>query len=108
MLVLANNQARDGHTITGAHPDQPARLRAALDGLTEAGLHDVIAPVAARPATLDELALVHDAAYLRELEQFCSTGGGRIDTDTVAAAGSWSTAVEAAGAGLAAVAELER
>ena len=107
MLVLANNQDHDGHATAGAHPDQPARLRAALDGIAEAGLHDAVRPVPARAATPEELALVHDASYLEQLERFCAAGGGRIDADTVAAPGSWQTALDAAGAGLAAVAELE-
>ena len=37
-----------------------------------------------RLATFDELATVHDASYLRELEAFCAGGGGRLDPDTFA------------------------
>src|SRR4029077_15995571 len=54
-------------------------------------------------ATFDELATVHDASYLRELEAFCADGGGRLDPDTFAGVNSGHAAREAAGAGLAAI-----
>ena len=47
---------------------------------------------APRPATVDELALVHERSYLDALESFCSSGGGHLDPDTVAvrpAPGRW-------------------
>jgi len=107
VLVLANNQDHDGHVTRRSHPEQPARLRAALDGITEAGLTDAVQPVGPSPATTEELTRIHDPAYLQRLEAFCRTGGGDLDLDTQAASGSWTTAVDAAGAGLAAVAALE-
>ena len=53
-------------------------------------------------------ARAHDPAYLAELEAFCAEGGGDIDADTYARPDSWTAARRAAGAGLAALAELER
>ena len=70
-----------------------------------AALGDVDLPVrllAPRVATLEELARVHDPEYLLALEEFCAAGGGRPDPDTIASPGSWDTALESAGAGLAA------
>ncbi len=54
-------------------------------------------------APRDALERVHDARYLDALERFVRDGGGALDPDTVASAGSWDTAVEAAGAGLVAI-----
>ena len=55
-----------------------------------------------------ELSRVHSPAYLAELEAFCARGGGDIDPDTYARPDSWTAARRAAGAGLAALAELEQ
>ncbi len=63
---------------------------------------------AVREASLDELSRVHSSAYLAELEAFCARGGGDIDPDTYARPDSWTAARRAAGAGLVALAELER
>ena len=51
---------------------------------------------------------MHDPAYLAALEAFCNEGGGAIDADTYARPDSWRAARRAAGAGLAALAELEQ
>ncbi len=59
-------------------------------------------------ASMEELARAHDAAYLAALEAFCAEGGGDIDADTYARPDSWTAARRAAGAGLAALGELER
>ena len=66
----------------------------------------VPAPSPRRRST--ELSRVHAPAYLAELEAFCARGGGDIDPDTYARPDSWTAARRAAGAGLAALAELER
>ena len=46
-------------------------------------------------------------SYLAQLEAFCAQGGGQVDADTYARADSWTAARRAAGAGLAALDELE-
>jgi acetoin utilization deacetylase AcuC-like enzyme len=57
---------------------------------------------------MEDLARVHAPGYLAELEAFCARGGGHLDPDTFARADSWRAARRAAGAGLAALDELER
>ena len=52
---------------------------------------------------MGELCLVHPRPYVEALERFCSAGGGSLDADTKAVAGSWDTALLAAGGVLAAV-----
>ena len=59
-------------------------------------------------ASLEELARVHDPDYLPGWPTFCAEGGGNIDADTYARPDSWTAARHAAGAGLAALAELEQ
>jgi acetoin utilization deacetylase AcuC-like enzyme len=95
------------HDTGSGHPERPARLEAVLAGLEAAGLGDALTWAEPRPATRAELERVHPAAHLDALEAFCRGGGGRIDTDTSASAGSWDAALLAAGAGLDAVDRLE-
>jgi acetoin utilization deacetylase AcuC-like enzyme len=80
---------------------------AALAGLRAAGLDDVV-EVPLREAARQDLLRVHTAEYLDGLEQLCRAGGGRLDADTVAAPGSWGTALRAAGGVLATVDAVER
>ncbi len=96
------------HVAGMAHPERPERLSAVLDGIDSAGLGDALVRVEARPARREELERVHPAGYLDALKRVSAAGGGDIDSDTGASAGSWVAAVLAAGAGLDAVERLER
>ena len=51
---------------------------------------------------------MHPAAYLSHLKLVSEAGGGRLDPDTAVSAGSWAAALLAAGAGLTAIAALQR
>ena len=95
------------HLAGGRHPERPARLTAVVEGIRAAGLGDALVPVTPREATVDELAAVHDPAHVAAIEAFCAAGGGRVDPDTSASAGSWDAARLAAGAGLDAVVRLD-
>jgi acetoin utilization deacetylase AcuC-like enzyme len=103
MLLVGGDPALDRHDTGRGHPEHAARVGAALAGIDEAGLRDAVVALEARRATEDELMAVHPAPYLEALRTFCEAGGGNLDPDTVAGAGSWDTAVLAAGAVLAAV-----
>jgi acetoin utilization deacetylase AcuC-like enzyme len=83
-------------------------VHAALAGIEDAGLSDAIVHLEPRRATLDELSVVHPLPYLEALHAFCDAGGGALDPDTVASAGSWDTALLAAGGALACLDALER
>ncbi len=108
MLLLATDPAFAAHDTGPGHPERVQRLEAAVSGVEAAGLDDAVVPLAPREATLDELARVHPVEYLDALEQFCAAGGGSVDPDTRASAGSWRAGRLAAGAGLAAVEALRR
>ncbi len=55
-----------------------------------------------RLATIDELASVHDRAYIDSVRDFSEAGGGWITPSTVMSAQSWEPTLAAAGASLAA------
>jgi acetoin utilization deacetylase AcuC-like enzyme len=101
-LIVAGPVASAEHELDG-HPERPSRVGAAAAGIDDLMLDDDRVPVETRLASFDELATVHDTAYLRELEAFCEAGGGQLDPDTYAGPTSWRAAREAAGAGLAAI-----
>ena len=93
----------DRHRTDPGHPERPARLKAVQRGIVAAHLDGGIADLQTRPARVTELARVHDELYLEALAQLCEAGGGQLDPDTVAAPGSWDTALRSAGLGLSAV-----
>ncbi len=95
------------HLTGGGHPERPARLTAVLDGIRDAGLGEAVVPVEARPASVDELAVVHDPAHIAAVEAFCAAGGGHLDADTSASPESWDASRLAAGAGLEAIDRLD-
>jgi acetoin utilization deacetylase AcuC-like enzyme len=101
-LIVAGPLAAPAHSLVG-HPERPSRVEAAAAGLDDLMLGSDRIHVPDRVATIEELAAVHEVAYLRELEAFCAAGGGRLDPDTYAGPQSWTAARQAAGAGLAAV-----
>jgi acetoin utilization deacetylase AcuC-like enzyme len=87
---------------TGPHPENPRRLTAIEEALSERdwlGLERVEAPAAER----EQLLRVHGRAHVDAIESFAERGGGNIDLDTVASEGSWEAALHAAGGAVAAV-----
>jgi acetoin utilization deacetylase AcuC-like enzyme len=81
---------------TGPHPENAARLRAIEAALAERdwlGAQRVEAPAAERA----QLERVHTVAHVDSIEELSARGGGAIDLDTTAGAGSWEAALHAAG-----------
>jgi acetoin utilization deacetylase AcuC-like enzyme len=107
-VLFATHERYLDHIAGGRHPERPARLEAVIAGVAAADLGDELIPFGPRAARREELELVHDAAYIDHIEQFCKAGGGRLDADTGASPGSLDAALLAAGAGLDAVERLER
>jgi acetoin utilization deacetylase AcuC-like enzyme len=108
ILVLGGPVGLCEHDGGPRHPEQPARLRAVMEGVSALRLGDTVVSPAEREASVDELARVHSSVYLRDVRAFCEQGGGNVDPDTYARGDSWSAACRAAGAGLDALAELAR
>jgi len=75
------------------------RLRAIPRALRDdPALYHELVHIESRRATPDELALAHGRAYIDEVRALAAAGGGRLDADTVASAGSWAAATAAVGA----------
>ncbi len=108
MLLVESHPACLEHEAGPGHPERPARVEAAVRGIGSAGLDDDVIWVEPRPATVEELALVHDPGYVDAIRRFCERGGGSLDLDTGAGRRSWYAALVAAGSGLDAVERLDR
>lgn len=92
------------HDTGWGHPEHVGRLVAIMRALkNDFDLFQQLDHVEGRHATVDELALVHDRAYIESVRAICAGGGGRLDVDTVASEGSWDAATAAAGCVLDAV-----
>ena len=100
ILLVAHESSRE-HRNPGGHPERVDRLDAVTGGVWDAGVP--IVELTAPPVERELLQLVHAAEYVDQVEAFCAAGGGGIDQDTYAVAGSFNAAMHAAGAGPAAV-----
>jgi acetoin utilization deacetylase AcuC-like enzyme len=81
---------------TGPHPENAGRLRAieaALAADDWLGTERVEAPAATR----EQLERVHSPLHVTAIEEVSARGGGMIDLDTAASAGSFEAAQHAAG-----------
>ncbi len=88
------------HRARGYHPERPERLiaaRAAVDALEAGGF--AFEREAGRDATDDEIARVHDAAYLEELEKIRGVYAA-LDDDTYLGPRSVPAAIRAAGSAI--------
>ena len=108
MLIVAGPSGASAHDGGRLHPEQQGRIFSVMDGVRELWLDDEIEFLATPEASLEDLARVHSPEYLTELEAFCNQGGGDLDPDTYARSDSFRAARRAAGAGLQAIAALER
>jgi acetoin utilization deacetylase AcuC-like enzyme len=92
------------HDTGWGHPEHVGRLRAITRALREdPELFHKVDHLEGRHATIEELELAHDPAYVRTLKEIVAQGGGRLDADTVASPGSWDAATAGAGCVLDAV-----
>jgi acetoin utilization deacetylase AcuC-like enzyme len=87
------------HDTGWGHVEHVGRLRAIPRALRDdPELLHALVHVEARHASEEDLALAHDARYVSHVRQVVEAGGGQLDPDTVASAGSWNAATAAAGA----------
>jgi acetoin utilization deacetylase AcuC-like enzyme len=82
---------------TGEHVEKARRLEIVISQLEQCGITPRLIPVSPRPATYEELTLIHQPEHVNYIQSISRTGGGWINTDTVLSAGSYETAVYAAG-----------
>ena len=95
------HDASFAHDIPG-HPERPERIRA-LEA--EMGRHDWFGAAVQEAPEVDRALLqtVHPGRYVLGLEEFCLSGGGFIDADTVAIPATFEAALRAAGGAVALV-----
>jgi acetoin utilization deacetylase AcuC-like enzyme len=88
---------------TGSHPENGARLEAIKLHLEQTGLLEGMVSVEPRPASVEELLLVHDRPHISLVADTAQRGGGWLDPDTYVSPGSYEAALYAAGGSIAAV-----
>ena len=89
------------HEMGEGHPERPERLSAIEDRLIASRLDYVISRYEAPLATPEQLLRVHDAAYLKALEEVAPSAGLlQIDPDTAMNPHTLRAALRAAGAGV--------
>ena len=82
---------------TRDHVEGKDRLTAIDAVLEKTKVKEQLVVIPPRPATIDEIAAVHDREYIRSLKAEIDSGGGWLDPDTYASPGSWDAALYAAG-----------
>jgi acetoin utilization deacetylase AcuC-like enzyme len=99
------------HLTPPGHPERPQRVELAykyLEGLHWLGQRDGLVQLSPRAATVDELAVVHEREYIREVEALSQAAAASneilaLGTDTYVSARSYEAALKAAGAPLTAI-----
>ncbi|MFN3870582.1 MAG: histone deacetylase [Aquificaceae bacterium] len=79
------------------HPENKDRLIAIIQEIERRKLLKELITINPRRATAMEVALNHDPAYIQEVADFCSAGGGYLDPDTYAFSPSYEVALYAVG-----------
>jgi acetoin utilization deacetylase AcuC-like enzyme len=83
---------------TGRHSETAERVSATYDYLRTKPLFSGLAKLTSRPATAEEITLVHHPGYLRALQALPADRAVMLDADTVFGPGSMDAALCAAGA----------
>ncbi|MFO7711880.1 MAG: histone deacetylase [Dehalococcoidia bacterium] len=82
---------------TGEHVENPRRLTAVMSYLEETGTMQQLTMLQARPASTEELEMVHTPEHIAYVKSKAERGGGWLDPDTVMSSRSYDAASYAAG-----------
>jgi acetoin utilization deacetylase AcuC-like enzyme len=88
---------------TGDHVENARRLVEAMSHLKETGIKEKLTSLPARPASPEELEMIHASEYISYVKSKAENGGGWLDPDTVMSPKSYEAALYAAGGVLVAV-----
>lgn len=99
---LVYDQAYLNHD-TGSHPENGDRVAYSYNILGKAQMLEKIVAIKPRPATMEEIELVHKPVYFTRVRDFSNRGGGHFGEDNVGSHGTFDTALLAAGGTLSAV-----
>ena len=110
MLKIYSNAASYRHDTGVAHPERPARIGAAVDGVTRAGLApQLVAETEAHPDTNRIIAKVHSEDYAREFEHAVRSGARYFHSlDNPISSASFAAARAAVATALTAAAQSKR
>lgn len=86
------------HDTGPHHPERASRLQSILRKLQKTGLIDKLKVIEPKPASLQDIALVHSMDYVLGIKEICKKGGINLDPDTVVSKDSFEAALFAAGA----------
>jgi acetoin utilization deacetylase AcuC-like enzyme len=82
---------------TGAHPENARRLIAIINHLDESHTLENLINIKPRPATEDELMIVHSRRHIEHVRDAVERRGGYLDADTPVSTGSYEAALYAVG-----------
>ena len=88
---------------TGDHVENSRRLVETMSYLEETGTKERLVSLSARPATVEEVEMIHGPEYISYVKSKAEKGGGWLDSDTVISPRSYQAAIYAAGGLMAAV-----
>jgi acetoin utilization deacetylase AcuC-like enzyme len=86
------------HETGFSHPERPSRLTAIQETVGASPLNGTLVPLEPRPATPDEIALIHSPTYIATIRKIAEKGGGMLDYDTPLCARSYDIALLSTGA----------
>ena len=93
---------------TGSHVENSQRLVTTMSYLKETGIKEKLTCLPPRPASIEELEMVHTPEYISYVKSKAEGGGGWLDPDTVMSPKSYEAALYAAGGLLVAVENVMR
>ena len=82
---------------TGQHVENAGRLEEVIFLLKQSGVMEQLTMIKPRPASVEEIALVHSRQHISRIQEAAKRGGGWLDADTVMSAESYEVALYAAG-----------
>lgn len=88
---------------TRVHPENKMRLVKVLKQLEESKVRDNLFYIPPRPATIEEVSLVHPVTYIKIIERACQTNKRSIDPDTQICPKSYEVALLAVGGVISAI-----
>lgn len=86
------------HDTGPHHPERASRLQSILRKLQKTWLIDKLKVIEPKPASIEDIALVHSMDYVLGIKEICKKGSINLDPDTVVSKDSFETALFAAGA----------
>jgi acetoin utilization deacetylase AcuC-like enzyme len=82
---------------TGAHVENASRLTTTMSHLEKTGLLSELVGIKPRPATVEEIAAIHERQYIAYIDYVARKGGAWLEVDTVMSGRSYDAAICAAG-----------